>query len=536
MFGNQDDKKKGGAKMSADMRATGAARRERQLMSIRHRARDDNIKHLRAEEDAVDGNMANAGNSSEDVWAYNASTPPANVPLSLLPRFVQLVMQGQTQEEVLQGTLMIRKLLSVQKDPPYDAVTQSGVVPKVVELLDMSDFPQLQFEAAWALTNIAAGTTENTHLLVKCGCVPRFVALLHSPSADCRDQGAWAIGNLAGEGAACRDEALANNAMPGLLNLLANPQEEVHVMRNATWAVSNLCRGKPSPSLEQVQIALPMLAALLSHHDEQMVVDAAWGISYISDGQPERVQAVLEAGVLPRIVELLSAPTPNLITPAIRTIGNIATGLDEQTQMIINAGALPAMCSLLNHPKRSIRKETCWTVSNIAAGQSYQIDALVQANVFIPMMECLRAAELDVRKEAVWSVSNVATCGTVEHLQYLINVGVIPPLCDALRTYDQKIVIVALEALQCFLRVGQDSVESGAAESNVVEQQVMECGGVDYIEQLQNHTNADVYRLALLILETYFNTGEGIADGAVDGDINFENMGAAPQGGNAFQF
>ena len=56
--------------------------------------------------------------------------------------------------------------------------------PRLIKWLRLRDRPTLQVEALWALTNIAAGATDNTSVLLQNGVIPTLVSLLDSSNEE----------------------------------------------------------------------------------------------------------------------------------------------------------------------------------------------------------------------------------------------------------------------------------------------------------------------------------------------------------------
>lgn len=273
--------------------------------------------------------------------------------------------------------------------------------------------------------------------------------------------------------------------------------------------------------------------------DDEVLIDACWAISYLSDGSNDKIQAVIEAGIPRRLVELLMHASTSVQTPALRSVGNIVTGDDVQTQVIINCGALACLLALLSSNKDGIRKEACWTISNITAGNSVQIQAVIDANIIPPLIHLLQNGDLKTRKEACWAISNATSGGLQkpEQIRYLVSQGCIRPLCDLLACPDNKIIQVALDGLENILKVGDlDKQAAGGPEQiNRYALFIEECGGMEKIHDCQNNANEEIYMKAYNIIEKYFSDDEEGADemqaGQNGGTFGFSTSGGEAQSG-----
>ncbi|KAK7363519.1 hypothetical protein VNO77_05663 [Canavalia gladiata] len=414
------------------------------------RRREDNMVEIRKSK--REESLLKKGREGLQAQQQQFSTPlqtsTVDKKLESLPSMVAGVWSDDSSLQ-LEATTQFRELLTIERSLPIEEVIQAGVVPRFVEFLVREDFPQLQFEAAWALTNIASGTSENTKVVIDHGAVPIFVKLLSSPSTMMF-------------GSRCRDLVLSHGALiPPLAQL--NERSKLSMLRKATWTLLNFCRGKPQPPFEQVRPALPALELLVFSNDEEVLTDACWALSYLSYGTNDKIQAVIEAGVCSRLVQLLMHPSPSVLIPALRTVGNIVTGDDMQTQAVIEAGLI------------------------------------------VPLVNLLQNAEFDIKQEAAWAISNATSGETHEQIKYLVGQGCIKPLCDLLVCPDPTIVIVCLEGLENILKVGEAEKSVGnTGDVNLYAQMIDDAEGLEKIENLQSHDNNEIYERAVQILETYW--------------------------------
>lgn len=510
-----DEARRGAYKPRVDF-SRSRRRREDGLLALRRLNRDTGLFKRRRDEPAPVVPASDLTPTRAEAAPFAGITRPAFTPssppdvaaprdaaeseLEGLSELVDKLCSDDTTSQ-LEATIQFRKLLSDEKNSTVIKIIRADVLPRFAEFLSRHGLPQLQMEAAWVLTNIAA--SDYTLLVAECGAVPRLVELLGSLNANIRHQAIWCLGNIAADLPSCRGILFDHGALTPLLSQFREGMK-IPVLRTAMWALSNLCFGK-LPAEVQVKPILEIISQLIHSADEKILADACWTVYYICGDKGDAVQDVLDAGVCPQLVNLLMHASANVLLPVIMALARISAGDDKQVEVLIENDILNCLGQLVarNYPK-NIKKQACLIVSNIAAGSKDQIQAVIDADIITPLIVLLRTSETDVKKEAAWAISTAASGGSSDQIQYLVSRGCLEPLCSVLTHNDPDLVYTCLEGLENILRAGEAGKKGEESGTNPYAEFILECGGLEKLEDLQDVDSDRIYELAMKLLQSYW--------------------------------
>ncbi|KAL4582013.1 hypothetical protein LXL04_006550 [Taraxacum kok-saghyz] len=98
-------------------------------------------------------------------------------------------------------------------------LSKSGAIPLLAQCLSFGSQDEQLLEAAWCLTNIAAGKPEETRALLP--ALPLLIAYIgEKSSVPVAEQCAWAIGNVAGEGDELRQILISQGTLLPLAKMM----------------------------------------------------------------------------------------------------------------------------------------------------------------------------------------------------------------------------------------------------------------------------------------------------------------------------
>lgn len=415
-----------------------------------------------------------------------------------------------------------RLMLSSAENPPVHEAITSGIVYTFIQLMSPFVPLDLQLEATWAITNIVS-TVESypTKFVVDHGIVPLLLQQLDINDDDndnclkLKEQALWALGNIAAESLEIRDYILSLNAIPKILPFL-HPQSGASdsMIAQAIFVASNLCMREPKPDLRLVGPLLTVIPALLYRSDTpQILLDTLWCISHLSEGSnPQFIAAILSSGIAPKVVNIAAISVSQQQQQqqqriALKTIGNIiASDDDEATNILLSVGVLHTLFPYMSDDDNkhaadmTTRKEVCWILSNIAGGSCEQIKHIVEyPRLLESIFSNLQHGSFEIRRECVWIVANI--CNVPQHIETCITTHHCIELfvnflnhVSTLQTESRSIVVI----LETIVNIFNSNIEHCAK---------FECaGGLAILEALEtNHDDEMITEMVSKIVDDFFS-------------------------------
>lgn len=386
----------------------------------------------------------------------------------------------QYQLEAISG---FQTLLSIRENIPIDEVISSGAVTRIIEFVNHTD-EQIRYMSLWALTNIAAGKHENVAYLIDNGVLSSVLPILWGEKRSTirvYDQACWVLGNIAGDCAEYRDLLLERGVLPRMLALLEKDQ----LLKIVTWAISNLCRGKPGPKPEMVREAIPYLIRLIRSADTSVKVDSLWALAFLTENADSFHESVATESVCGYLISTLSEVSDlKVVMPTLRIVGNLVSNTNDKfTTLLISYGLLNCMNNVLNHERPTIRKEACWTLSNVLAGQESHIMAVLNAGLIPVVVDMLEDKRQDIVREATWCIANGVSGSNQSQIEcFVMDYDVISILCHALsKMSEPRLLEILLDSIDKILEYG---VNYGVISKDYVIRRFIECNGQQILEDM----------------------------------------------------
>eukprot|EP00826_Nyctotherus_ovalis_P048825 TRINITY_DN5797_c0_g1_i10.p1 TRINITY_DN5797_c0_g1~~TRINITY_DN5797_c0_g1_i10.p1 ORF type:complete len:297 (+),score=93.00 TRINITY_DN5797_c0_g1_i10:897-1787(+) len=272
------------------------------------------------------------------------------------------------------------------------------------------------------------------------------------------------------------------------------------MLKGCSRCILNLCRGDPAPTFDAVLPGLEAMVELLrTQEDPTVLANAAWALSYMTDGGGKKLEKIVETKVVPAAVSLLMHSDAQVALPCVRILASVTTGSDAETQTVIDAGGLEVLRHTMQSAFLSLRKESCWAVSNIAAGSVLQTRQILEAGLLPVVAKILREDDVKVRTEAAWVVTNLTNKMESSSVEWIVNSDLIPLLPLLLKVEEATIVVLMLQ----FTKNVLNHAKQHYGDKNIVVAKIEE-SCLDVLEGLQYHKNQIVYKIVNEILEGYF--------------------------------
>ncbi|XP_018347709.1 PREDICTED: importin subunit alpha-8-like [Trachymyrmex septentrionalis] len=253
----------------------------------------------------------------------------------------------------------------------------------------------------------------------------------------------------------------------------------------------HLCTKDPPLSLEWIRPILPIFSYLFTIRNQSIISNTCWMLAHLTEECDDNIDALLETGILPQVLRCLMLQARNILVPALRTVAHIVESGDiYKTSVVISAGGLSYLCTLL---------QNCLVNDNIVAeivsviykmiNTEEQIQCVIDAGLLPPLIKILKLGTEDAQHIVAWMITDIIGIGSIEHLDELVNAGLLSAFCNLLEVKNYNNVVNTFDCLTEILCAAEK-----AKQTEKFITMFKKTGIIDEIETIQYHHDDQIYK------------------------------------------
>ena len=394
-----------------------------------------------------------------------------------------------------------RKILSSKNRSTIQEVVDAKVLPFLIKCIRKFHYPQLQYEAIWAITYISSGIP-NCKVIAVIGGILRLVQLMISSNEDIREMAVCALGDMAENSEYCRNLISNNKGLPLIMECLKNSHKH-SMIKYSCRAITYLIKGRVNSYHEVKDVIIILTDIIKTEQDTEILKCSLNAFSRFYLLTNIHRDDIIETGVLPRVIQLLSHNEYNIQISAINIIEFIIKGNNQQIQLVLNLGYVEALSTLMSSSVENIIKKAAFSISKICAAGHHQLDTIITAGLIPRIVDLAFSSNEDINFNIANALGNATGKGRPDQLAYFVKSGIIKALCNLLQNQNEKTVLIAMLGLESILKYGKNSFNDDKELTEFLSV-IRQCDGLVNLKLSKRHRDHSISSLARNIIKTYF--------------------------------
>jgi importin subunit alpha-6/7 len=421
-----------------------------------------------------------------------------------LNQLLKILINTESIESIEYSLDCLRTLFNKNKFMPTSYIFSDKLIKIFFALLNC-EVLKIKSLVLWCLINTFNNDQNVIKKFVDKGIILKLVQIVRADEDyNIIENAAWALGNIVGEGIEFRDLVLETGVWKDLLNLTT--LKEYSLKKTAVWVVSNLCKGKPSISIDIAKEIVAFLPNGIHSADIEIMFDSLFTLAYLSEENSVIIDEIIKLNLVPFLLGNIRHYSTKIQSPVLKIITNIANGTRDQLKALIDMGLIIRLLIALESPNLQVKIEILRIFSDLTFNDDDFVLKIVQDSEIRRIIDMLDNPNNNLKKYSLFAICNALHKRNGFITKALLDLNILPKIIKFFKVEDSNLVLHALKGLRFVFEIYSDIMSNEKWEEFLKD--FNELGGIASLEDLQFHKNEQIFREAQALIEEFIGKDE----------------------------